>query len=431
MEDKGKISFFSAVLISINIMVGAGIIYAAGPMTNLAGSISFLGWPIIGFLLFPVIWAIANAAQLFPGGSGFYHYCSKGINPTAGFIAQWGYLLGYTATAASLATVLRGGFVNNAGVELFNEYPIIFNLAAVLLYSCLNLISIDKINKVQSIATVLKLTPILMVIALVAFYFNLHLNFDVASLGKVTATVSTVLFAYWGFEASCSLGGFLKGGPGQVTKVILVGFFATMGLYTLFHLGLLFIMGVDNLANYGAIAFPRFLGLSPTLSTSLEVGIAAAVLFSWANSILGVSLSNITNLYNLAKNKLILGDGFLCKTNKSERPVNAVILHGIVLLCFITFISDVKILMALTNFGVIIAFALTLAAVFLAHFKARRYPQVIMSLLAFCVCAALVYYSWAEIPSIVYLVPLAVGLVGGVVMFKIQRAREAKTLATT
>lgn len=427
MENKGKISFLSAVLISINIMVGAGILYAVGPMTAAAGNISFLGWPIIGLLLFPVIWGIANAAQLFPGSGGFYHYCSAGINPMAGFIAQWGYLLGYMGTAASLSTVLRNGFINNAGIEFFQHYPFVFNIILVSLYTIINLFPLEKINKIQTTATVLKISPILIVIALTAFYFNPSVRLDVSGLNQIGMTVSTVIFAYWGFEACCSLGGFLKGGPQKVASVILVGFFATMALYALFHIGLLYIMGPENLANLGAIAFPRFLGLSPGLSAALELGITGAVLFSWANSILGVSLGNVTNIFNLASNKIIMGDKLLCTVNKNNRPVYVAVLHGIILLLFITFITDINILFALTNCGVITAFVLTLVAILIAHVKNKRYPQIAMTILAFISCFALIYYTWIQIPSVVYLLPLAIGMALGIVMYKIQQGRQSQS----
>lgn len=429
MENKGKISFFSAVLISINIMVGAGILYAVGPMTSSAGNISFLGWPIIGILLFPVIWGIANAAQLFPGGGGFYHYCATGINPMVGFIAQWGYLLGYMGTAASLSTVLRNGFINNAGVDFFLHYPFVFNIILVTFYTLINLLPLEKINKIQTTATILKISPILIVITLLAFYFNPSLSLNVSGLNHIGMTVSIVLFAYWGFEACCSLGGFLKDGPQKVASVILVGFFATMGLYTLFHIGLLYIMGPENLANLGAIAFPRFLGLSPTLSAAMEVGITGAVLFSWANSILGVSLGNITNIYNLSNNKIIIGDKLLGKVNKNQRPVYAAILHGMILLTFITFITDVNILFALTNFGVITAFVLTLVAIFLVHIKNKDYFKVCMTILAFLSCSALIYYTWIQIPNAIYILPLVVGMVLGIIMYKVQQSRQLQLIA--
>lgn len=424
--NQGKISYLAAVLMSINIMVGAGILYAVGPMTASVGNVSFIGWPLIALLLCPIVWSLIQAAKLFPGEGGFYHYCATGMHPLAGCIAHWGYLLGYLGTAASLSTVLRDGMATNLGLGFIQEHPIIFNFILAAFYTLINLISLSKISKLQSVATLLKLTPILTVLVVMAFYFKSDLSVDVSGLGGLGATVSTVIFAYWGVEACCNIGGLLKDGPQKVGSVILVGFTVTVILYSLFHLGLLYIMGADNLAAYGAVAFPRFLGLSPVLASALEFGILAAILFSWANSVLGVSLSNITSIHFMARKRIILADKVLSKTNSNERPIYAALLHGVILFTFITLISDVNILFALTNFGVLTAFILTLLALFNVYFKQRQYVHLAMVCITFMVCALLFYFSWTKIPSAVYLLPLTLGITAGVVMYKIQEMRQVE-----
>lgn len=403
---------------SVNIMVGAGIFYAAGPMAKEAGTISFLGWPLVGLLLFPVIWGVAKAAQLFPGEGGFYHYCSSGINPTAGFMAHWGYLLGFIASVCSLAAVLRTGLVENTGLEILREHPILFNAAATLFYTLIQLLSVSQISKIQSVATLLKVMPILAVIALTIFYFNPHLTFHVQEISQLRLMVPTVIFAYWGFEACCSIGSLLKGGPQKVPSVILIGFFVTMGLYLLFHFGLLHIMGRENLATYGTVGFPRFLGLSPTLEAALQTAVLGAILFCWANSILGMSLGNITNIYFLAKRKMIFGDRLLTRLNGNDRPTYTAFIHGLVMFFLLTFITDIEILFSLTNLGVLTAFAMTLISVFLTYIKQKDYKQMVMLILGFISCSVLGYYSWMKIPNLYYTLPLIVGMAIGLIQFK-------------
>ncbi len=416
----GKISYFAAVLMSINIMVGAGILYAVGPMTATAGSFSFMGWPLIGLLLFPVVWSISKAGQLFPGEGGFYNYCSEGISPIAGFIAQWGFFLGYMGTAASLATVLRDGIIKNSGIEFFHEYPFVFNLILVSFYILINLIPVEKLSRIQSIATLLKITPLVMAIGLLFFYFDKDLSFDISALKNIGLTASTVLFSYWGFETCCSIGGLLKDGPQKVGSVILTGFFITVALYCLFHLGVLYIMGAENLATYGAIEFPRFLGLSPALQSAIQLGIASAILLSWANSILGASLANITNLNQLASKKLFLGHETLTIVNRYDRPYNAALVYGIALFAMITFIQDVEVLFALTGLGILTALFLTLVSVFRVYLQQKKIPQILFTLVAFACCGVLIYYSIIKLPSILYATPLLGGMGLGLVMFKLQ-----------
>lgn len=425
MEKQAKMSFFAAVLMSMNVMIGAGVLFAVAPMTGAAGGISFLEWPIMALLIFPIIWSLAQAAQLFPGEGGFYYYCSTGINPTAGVVANWAYLLGYMGTAASVATVLRAGLAKSAGIAWIQEYPILFNLILAALYTAINLIPLQKISRIQSAGTLLKITPLVSVIALMSFYLHSGLTFDLSELRNIGLTASTVMFAYWGFESCCSIGGLLKGGPQRVGPVMLIGFFATVLLYSLFHIGTLYIMGPENLATYGAIAFPRFLGLSPSMGALLEVGMAFAILFSWANSILGVSLANITNIDFMARKKILFASKTLSTENRNGRPIYAALAHGIALFAFITFISDSNILFALTNLGVLTTFVLALLAVFFAHVQTRNLPQLAVVILAFGSCAILFYYSILQIPSIYYAMPLIAGIALGLVMFKIQGRRAA------
>ena len=180
-------------------------------------------------------------------------------------------------------------------------------------------------------------------------------------------------------------------------------------------------MGGENLAAYGAIGFPNFLGLSPTVGAAFQGGISFAILFSWTNSILSISLGNITNIYTLAKNRLILGSQFLSQVNSHERPVYIALLHGCILLVYISAVKDVEILFALTNVGVGIAMSLTMISVFLALLKQKKYQQLVIPILSFFSCAAWLYFSFLKIPNILYVLPLAMGLLVGVIMFKIQK----------
>lgn len=416
-EKQGKISFFAAVLLSINIMVGAGILYAVGPMTASAGSTSFFGWPLIGLLVFPIIWCVAQASQLFPGGGGFYHYCKTGINQTAGFIAHWAYILGYLGVAASLMTLLRNALIPMMGIDLIREYPVILNLALVSFYTLINLVSLEKVNRIQSAGTLLKLSPIVLVILLLSFYMNGSIGFNFSELGNIGMTVSTVIFAYTGFEACCSIGSLLRGGPERVGSVILTGFFLTLVIYFLFHVSLIFIMGPENLATYGAIAFPQYLGLSETMTNVAQLAISAIILLIWANSILGLSMANINNMHELTQLKLIPGDTLFSRLNRSLRPKYTVFLHGALLFVIISSITDVDVLFSLSNLGIITAFLLTLVAVFRFNWMKKNFVQVAVTGVAFVSCATLIYYNLIKIPHFVYALPLILGMVVGIALF--------------
>ena len=47
-----KISLFTATMLNINVIVGAGILMTPAAMAGLSGNMSFLGWPLCGLIFF-------------------------------------------------------------------------------------------------------------------------------------------------------------------------------------------------------------------------------------------------------------------------------------------------------------------------------------------------------------------------------------------
>lgn len=425
MQTHDKIPFWIAVLMSINIIEGAGIFFTPGATAAIAGSVSFLVWPIIALLIFPIVWGIAQTARAFPGEGGFYYYCSTGINNATGFLAQWAYLIGYVGTAGTLVVVLRDGLISQFGMTVVAQHPYIFMALVIAFFSALNLLSLSLISKVQSFGTLLKAFPLLFVAAIFAWYWNPAITYSCSNILSLSSAIPGAMFALIGFEACCSLGHFLKGGPSQVSKVILTAFFCVVAMYTLFNLGVIHIMGPENLAKYGAPLFPQFMGLSAGLTTGILALITFCIYFSYCNTIFGISLSNITNLYTIISNKLIPGDAQLTTLNRFDRPVTVTLIHGVVLWLLLTIVSERSILIAFTVFGVVMAFVLALIALLLYQLKNKTYVQALATVVGLISCAAVLYFSWLSIsPDLMqrslYVIPFAVAMLGGFVLYKLQ-----------
>ena len=429
MQAQGKISFWIAVLMSINIIVGGGIFAGPQSMAAVAGGASSIAWLLMAIMMFPVVWGIATASRIFPGAGGFYNYCATGINKDFGFLAQWIYLLGYSlGTCAAMTTLLRMGFADHLGIECVAQHPYLANALILIFFSLLNLLSVSVVSKIQGGATLLKLFPIFIVIASFVWYWNPSIAYTSHDFFNLGATIPFVVFGYLGFEACCSLGHMLEDGPKSVGKVMLTAFFITALLYMLFNFGLLHIMGVENLANHGAMTFPMSMGLSSTLTHILSFCIIGAILLSYANSVFGVALGNVTNIVTLAQKKLIGGQELLTKTNSIGRPTVAALAHGVIVWAFLCFINDVRTLFAFTVIGVGTTYFLTLVAVLLASLKRKDYVQVVIMCLGFASCAVLFHSCWTTLgvdvmDRLIKLSPLIIGTVFGFVMYKLQRVR--------
>lgn len=429
MQTHDKIPFWTAVLMSINIIEGAGIFFAPGATAAAAGSISFIIWPLVALLIFPIVWGIAQTARAYPGEGGFYYYCSTGINQTTGFLAQWAYLIGYVGTAGTLTVVLRDGLINQFGFTSIAHHPYLFAAVVIAFFSALNLFSLSSISKIQSLGTLLKVFPLFFVAVILAWYWNPSMTYALGNIKCLDTAIPSAMFGLIGFEACCSIGHFLEGGPSQVSKVILTAFSAVVALYTLFHLGVTHIMGPENLAAYGAPLFPKFMGLSAGLTSAILVLITICIYFSYCNTIFGISLSNITNLYTIASRKLIPGNEQLTKLNGAHRPYVVTIIHAVFLWLLLTVVSERQILIAFTNFGVVTAFVLALIALSVYQLKHKKYGQFCATLLGFVSCAAIFYFSWISIsPDMVqrlfYITPFAVMMILGFVLYKMVQKKH-------
>ena len=425
MESAKKISFWSAVLISVNIIVGAGIFFNPTNIAKTASSLGFLSWGLIGIILFPIIWSLSQAAYIFPGEGGFFAYCSTGINKTAGFFALWAHILGYAGTAGFFCMRLEELCVAQAGMTWIAEHTIIVNLLLITIFSALNLINAAIVARLQSAAALVKLIPLFFVIAIFGFYYGPHVSFCTQNLSSLGLTVPMAIFGFFGFEACCCMGHLIEGGPKKASQAILMAFFSTVILYTLYHLGLTYIMGTENLISQGSVNFPQFLGFAPALTTIFQALIVFFILFSVCNAFYGTASLNINNLFSLASMKLLPGQAYLTRTNTAGRPYIIVGLHAIALFVLTLLVSDINVMCVLTCMGVSTAFFLTLVALFLTYKKRSDYINLAITCVSFCSYAAIMYFGWmtagaTHFERLINISPMIVGMIIGCVLYAIQ-----------
>lgn len=429
MEQQRKISFSSAVLMSINIIVGVGIYFGPQKMTAIAGNYSFLAWIAAGLLLFPVMWGVAQAALIFPGSGGFYNYGKSGLNETAGFLASWAYFLGFSLVISTIGMALQETVIATFKVPFIAHYPWVFNLSVIAVLSAMNFLPIHIISKIQSIATILKLFPIFFVIGLFPFYWHSSFTFAPNTILEVGSILPLAIFGFWGFESTTSIGSILEGGPTQVFKVAVTAFCASAILYALFHLSILHIMGASQLVLLGVEQFPTFLGIQSTVILSCFSWVFLIVfLLNYINSTYGVMFFNSSNLFNLAQKKTLFQSETLSVVSKEGRPTVIILLQALLVFILMTCMPSASILGALSNFGINAAFTITLLAVLNTFIKQRKFVQMIPIVFGLGACALVYYFSWMplahdHLTRFLYVLPLILGFVFGLIMFTVQRSK--------
>lgn len=392
MQEKNKISIWTAILININIMVGAGIFKYSQLTTQQAGYASFLGWPIVALIFLPVVLSIATISRMFPGQGSFYAYAKNLINPTVGFASGWLFFSAYVSTSSILALAFRetilGIIANNLGI---NVPIILFNIIFVSIVTLLSFLSLNFFSKLQNTGTILKIIPLIFVIAIFIFYLNPNFKITTSDLANVPSVIPYALFGYWGFECCCAISHLISGRKSNAATAILLAFGLTALIYTAFHFGLLNIMGQENLSKYGVIGVVNFLSMPVAIKLIVSFFFSFAVATVFLFSVFGMFTVNSSTLQALADENLLPCSNQLKKVNKFGRPWIAILVQGFLTFAIITLTDNIPLLNTNTNIGILSIFFITLFALLRLQIKNKSYGQMFVTILAFASCSLFMY----------------------------------------
>lgn len=418
MEQEHKISFWTAILTNMNIMIGVGIFAFPVLMAQKAGNASFLGWILVALVFLPLVLSIATMARLFPGAS-FYEYSKSLIGPTAGFTSGWAFYLAYTGIGALMTIIVRDTVV----FPSFPMSPILFNFIFIAFLTLLSLVNIKTVGRIQNTGVFFKVLPLLFVLAVFAFYWNPSFHISTANLIATPSIIPMCVFGYWGFEVCCSISHLIKGKKENASRAILVSFFLVATLYTLFHFGLLHIMGAKNLAALNTKDFVEFLGLgTSTLKSIIQLFVSFSLSIAFANAIFSIITATSATLQTMASKNLFPYSNHLVKLGSNHRPWVAILFQGAIMFAITCATNNLLLLTSLINFGILTAFLLTLISLALYQKRNKLYSKMIVTGLAFCSWTAFTYFSWFDVGAntverLMSLSVLAGAMVAGLVMY--------------
>jgi amino acid transporter len=393
MSTARKIPVIKAVLMSINVMVGGGILFGPAPMAAIAGSWSFLGWLVVAFIYLPIVLSITRMAEVFPTDGGLASYCKQGLGDFLGFCGGWIYFLGYAASAATLLSVYRAYLqLKWPGFFLFQNPYLFFAFAvAVLVY--LNNLRVTVMADLQSYLTVIKLLPVLLAVILLPFFASGTLSFSLGELQMLPWSLTYAIFGFLGFEFCASLTDTIEGGAPQARKAILGGFLAVSAIYIIFHYSLLNIMGVQGLVANTAAGYPLFVAKKfAFLGSFLIPLISLTTVITYFNSSNGLMTLDGFVLSGIAKGKQIRFAETLDQRNRNDRPYVAVAVAAMFIYALGVFVPSTHILAAVTNFGVTLTFLLANLSLWLADNRATAVNKFINLLAMLFLILLLIYH---------------------------------------
>jgi len=394
-----KLSLSSLILISLNIMLGSGVFINTAILAKQTGSLSPLVYGIVGILLMPLILAIIQLWKYAKNGCTFYHF-GLALSPFFGFISSWSFFIGKICSF-TLGIHVFVSLIQTI-IPILQSIPtLLLDFLIIICCTSLNLLNLHAGTKIQYGFLMLKLMPIIFVI-ISGFYFftGSYLYENIPVFSRIPATMPLVLYAFAGFESSCSLSNSIENPDKNGPRAILFSYFLVIILLVLFQF--MFYMSVGpalGMAKGGYLSvFPLLVNklnsnnyLKKILVDILHMCIASSSL----GSSYGIMFSNSWNLFTLAKNKHTFMENLLVKLSENKVPYACVIAQALLSVCYLFMTYGNQISLQQTGaLGMSIAYTIC-ALSFLAIVYKKERKVKLLPILSLISCLLLIgSFTW-------------------------------------
>lgn len=201
------LGFWSATALVVGNMIGSGLFLLPAALAPY-GMASLLGWMLSGIGAVMLALVFARMGQRYPVSGGPYAYARIAFGDGVGFVMAWSYWVSCWCGVAAIAVAFAGSMAS-----LFPSFfstqgnAAICALAVLWLCTGCNLAGMRVAGLAQLITTILKVLPIVLIIAFGAGSLSersfVPFNPSAGGLLDVTtATAALVLFALLGMECA-------------------------------------------------------------------------------------------------------------------------------------------------------------------------------------------------------------------------------------
>jgi amino acid transporter len=343
LTEEYKLSLPTAILININIMLGAGLFINTQQVAKAAGVLGAFNYLIVGLLMLPLILCIVALLRIHPAG-GFYTYAQTEISPFSGFLSGWSYFTSKLASAMLMIHVSMGLIQHVIpSLQGFNIFHM--DIAIVCFFVALNMMNIKAGSNIQKLFIGFKIIPIFFAIFSGLFLMQSS-NFSSANLiwEGIPASLPWVIYAVIGFEAACSVSSKIKNAERNAPLAVLISFAIVLMIAFLYQLLFYAALGsaLGNVEGVRGI-FPALLAKmfpgNELLAFKLQALLHLAIASSTLGAAYGILFSNCWNLHILAQNGHLFFSSFFAKLNNQLVPFACVVVEGLLCLLYL-WVSD-------------------------------------------------------------------------------------------
>src|SRR6266568_3241121 len=332
-KPRRQLGLFDAIMIVMGGIVGAGIFANPSEVAHRVHTpFLILGvWVLGGFIAMCGAFIWAELATRFPEAGGQYVYLREAYHPSVAFVYGWGLLLvTQTGGMAAVAVIFSSYFRALTGLA-WNDTAI----AALVLFilTGINCLGARAGSNVQSAFMLLKIAAIA---ALVVLGFALGggslrsgpLLAQPVSFGllkSIGSAMVPIAFAYGGWQTATFVAGEMRDPRRDLSRGLLLGVAAVVGLYLAVNLACLRVLGPAGL---DATTIPASDVMRIALGERGAQWIAVGIVISTLGFLSQSMLTAPRVYYAMARDGLFFESvGKLSR--RSRAPIVAIVLQGI------------------------------------------------------------------------------------------------------
>lgn len=392
----GLAAAFSTV---VGVVIGSGVFFkpqAIYTETNGAPGLGILAWILGGIITIAAGLTAAEVSAAIPKTGGMMIYIEEIYGKRYGFLTGWMQtVLFFPGTIAAIAVIFAQQASELLGSTSDNMKMVLpIAVGIILLTAFLNTIGSALGGAIQTVATIGKLVPLVLII-IFGFIKGNSTSIFTPMVGEGVNIVTTLgqvliatLFAYDGWINVGAIAGEMKNPGKDLPKAIIGGLSLVMAVYLVINIAYLWVAPASDLAT---VTSPATLVATKIFG---EIGgkvISAGILISVFGALNGYLLTGPRVVYALAKEGLFPGSKGLSKINKGGSPYNAIWLTAIIASLY-ALTGQFNLLSDLTIFAIWVFYLLTFAGVIILRktkpdmnrpYKVPLYPIIpIVAILA-------------------------------------------------
>jgi APA family basic amino acid/polyamine antiporter len=230
-----RLGFWSCWSLTVGIMIGSGVFTLPAILAKY-GTISFGGWLISGAGSILIALTVGRLASRTTRSGGPYVFAHDAFGDLTGFLIAWGYWASYW-TAIPAVAIAFAGYLPVLSPAFAS--PVAQGLAALALIWTLTLVAVRGVQesaRVQLVMTLLKLAPLLALIALGVFVGSAARfpAFNPTGGEPIAVLATTALLTAWAFsglEAGCLPASDVKDPQRTIPRAVVAGTITVTAIY--------------------------------------------------------------------------------------------------------------------------------------------------------------------------------------------------------